>query len=498
MRRQNVRSAGRRLVINSRTRLPAAGDLVVSAGAGVTGLPVVRYLAGTGATVLVTSDRPPPAGLSEIAGDVTFAGDRATIPDGVALVVTSAGIPPHHPLLASAVDAGVEVIGEAELAWRIDHAGDQNAAAAGTDRLSPGRVRTGPRPWLVVTGTNGKTTTVGMLEAMLRAAGRQVTACGNVGWPVLEAVLAGSADRTDQPAQEFIVAELSSFQLHYAPSVRPRAGLVLNLAQDHLDWHGSMDAYAAAKAVALTGDIAAAVVDDPGAAALLAGAPAGRRIGVTAAEPSTGQIGVVGHRVIDRAFGLGELFETSAVRLAGAHHLTNAMGAAALALAVGVAPPVIDQALACFQLGAHRNQPVGEVGGVRYLNDSKATNPHAAAASLLAHERVVWIAGGQLKGARVDELVLAAADRLAGVVLLGIDAPVIQDALARHAPDVPRILVARTDDGAMDEAVRVASTLAAPGTVVVLAPAAASLDMFGSYAARGEAFARAVAALDRS
>ena len=484
-------------MINSRTRLPAAGELVVAAGAGVTGLPVVRYLAGIGASVVVSSNRPAPAGLSEIAGDVTFAGDLRLPPDGIGLVVTSAGIPPHHPLLASAVAAGIEVIGEAELAWRIDHGDEENAGAAGTAGLLPGPAGAGARPWLVVTGTNGKTTTVGMVEAMLRAAGRTVTACGNVGWPVIDAVLADSPGRESE-RQQVIAAELSSFQLHYAPSIRPRAGLVLNLAQDHLDWHGSMDAYAAAKAVALTGDIAVAVIDDSGAAALLAGAPAGRRIGVTAAEPSAGQIGVVGGRVVDRAFGLGELFATSAVRLAGAHHLTNAMSAAALALSVGAEPQAIAAALAGFRPGAHRHQPVGEVGGVRYLNDSKATNPHAAAASLLAHERVVWIAGGQLKGARIDELVMAAADRLAGVVLLGIDAPVIEDALARHAPDVPRIVVARTDDGAMDEAVRVASTLAAPGTVVVLAPAAASLDMFGSYAARGEAFARAVAALDRS
>jgi len=361
----------------------------------------------------------------------------------------------------------------------------------------PGRVRAGPRPWLVVTGTNGKTTTVGMLEAMLQAAGWNITACGNVGWPVLEAVLAGSADGTDQPAQEFIVAELSSFQLRYAPSIRPHAGLVLNLAQDHLDWHGSMDAYAAAKAVALTGDIAAAVVDDPGAAALLGESPAAQRVGVTVGVPRDGQLGVVDGRVVDRAFGRGELFPASVVRRLGDHHLTNSVSAAALALSVGVTPLVIEQALAGFRPGAHRHQPVGEVGEVVYINDSKATNPHAAAASLLAHRRVVWIAGGQLKGSSVDELVLASADRLAGVVLLGIDAPVIEDALARHAPDVPRIMVARNDDGAMDEAVRAASTLAAPGTVVLLAPAAASLDMFSSYAARGEAFAHAVAALDR-
>ncbi len=458
--------------------LVGRGELVVAAGAGVTGLPVIEYLAGLGARVLVSSDRPAPAALSAIPGDVRFAGDLRRVPTGISLVVTSAGIPPRHPLLASAVAAGIPVIGETELAWRIDHASGAT-----------------PRPWLVVTGTNGKTTTVGMLEAMLRADDRIVTACGNVGWPVLAAVLAGATGST---RQQLIAAELSSFQLHYAPSIRPRAGLLLNLAEDHLDWHGSMAGYAAAKAVALTGEIAVAVVDDPGAAALLADAPAAQRVGVTTAVPADGQIGVVAGRVIDRAFGRGELFGVDAVRPVGVHHLTNAICAAALAISVGVAPAAISAALADFEPGSHRNQPVGEVDGVQYVDDSKATNPHAAAASLLAYPRVVWIAGGQLKGARVDDLVLAAADRLAGAVLLGVDAPMIADALARHAPDVPRISVGRTDDGAMDEAVRAARKLAAPGTAVVLAPAAASLDMFDSYAARGEAFARAVAALDHS
>ncbi|WP_051266887.1 UDP-N-acetylmuramoyl-L-alanine--D-glutamate ligase [Nakamurella lactea] len=485
--------------------LPGAGDLVVAAGAGVTGLPVVRYLARIGASVLVTSNRPAPAGLAEIAGDVTFAGDLMSVPQGCSLVVTSAGIPPSHPLLASALAADIEVIGETELAWRIDQASGS------------------PRPWLVVTGTNGKTTTIGLLEAMLQAAGRQVTACGNVGWPVIEAVLAGGPLEPwqQQPRQDLIAAELSSFQLHYAPSLRPRAGLLLNLAEDHLDWHGSMAAYAQAKALALTGDIAVAVRDrpvdhgsgrfrprlrgenhpDPTAESLLRAAPAGIKVEVIDGVPADGQIGVTAaggaETVVDQAFGHGRLFAAADLRLPGRHNVTNAMAAAALALAVDVPPPAIRQGVRAFTPGAHRNQPVAEIGGVRYVNDTKATNPHAAAASLLAYQRVVWIAGGQLKGATVDELVARIADRLAGVVLLGVDAQVIEDALGRHAPDVPRISVGRTDDGAMDEAVRAAATLAAPGTVVLLAPAAASLDMFSSYAARGDAFARAVAALDR-
>lgn len=455
--------------------LPEPGDVVVAAGVGITGLPVVRYLAGRGARVVATANRQPPPELAAIGGDVHFAGDLQQVPEGTTMVVTSAGIPPHHPLLTDAVNSGVEVIGEAELAWRIDHTGPSS-----------------PRDWLVVTGTNGKTTTIGMLEAILREDGRQVTACGNVGWPVLDAVLATHR-------QDLIVVELSSFQLYYAPSIRPRAGVVLNLAEDHLDWHGSMDAYAQAKAGALTGNIAVAVGSDPGALALLDDALAPQRIVVSLDEPMDGEIGVSdeldGEQVIDRAFGLGRIFSVSELALPGRHNLTNAMSAAALALAVGINPSSIAGALSTFAPGEHRNQRVAELDGVDFVNDSKATNPHAALASLLAYPRVVWIAGGQLKGADPDELVRAVADRLAGVVLLGVDAPVIEAALVRHAPDVPRIGVDLTDDGAMDGAVRAAASMAAPGTSVVLAPAAASLDMFTSYAARGDAFAAAVRAL---
>jgi UDP-N-acetylmuramoylalanine--D-glutamate ligase len=394
-------------------------------------------------------------------------------------------VPPHDALLAAAAAAGTEVIGEVELAWRMD-------------RARPA----GPRPWLVVTGTNGKTTTTGMLESMLRSAGVTVTACGNIG--------ASAAEAVADPTQQVIAAELSSFQLHGAPSLRPRAGVVLNLAEDHLDWHGSMAAYGAAKARALTGEVAVAVVDDPAAAAMLAAAPAARRVGVTGASPVAGQLGVVDGALVDLAFGHGVLARVDRVRPPGPHNVTNALAAAALTLAgtsgaagsTGAAgPAAVAGGLATYEPGGHRNAPVAEVAGVRYVDDSKATNPHAAAASLTTYPSVVWVAGGQLKGASVDELVRSIAHRLRGVVLLGVDAPVIEGALSRHAPDVPRRSVAASDDGPVDPAavmisvVRAAAALARPGDVVLLAPAAASKDMFDSYAARGASFAAAVAAL---
>lgn len=472
--------------------LPGPGDLVLAAGVGVTGLPVVRYLAGTGATVVVSSNRPAPPELAGIPGAVHFAGDLQVPPTGTSLVVTSAGIPPTNPLLRAARFAGIEVIGEVELAWRIDQASGA------------------PRDWLVVTGTNGKTTTTGMLESILRANDMQVTASGNIGWPVIEAVLAGgeggsgggtAGDAADpEPRQAVIAVELSSFQLYWAPSIRPAAGVVLNVAEDHLDWHGSMEAYAAAKARALTGRVALAVIDDPGAKALLAasmGSAARARLAVPimSGRPFPGALGVRHGQLVDAAFGQDELIAVDEVRPAGEHNVTNALAAAGLALAVGVRAAAIARGLQNFTPGGHRNVLVARRSGVRYFDDSKATNPHAALASLQAFDRVVWIAGGQLKGASVDDLVRRVGDRLAGAVLLGVDAPIIQAALSRHAPDVPVLLVRGKDDGVMRTVVSAAASMAAPGDVVLLAPAAASLDMYSSYAARGNAFAAAAAAL---
>jgi UDP-N-acetylmuramoylalanine--D-glutamate ligase len=315
---------------------------------------------------------------------------------------------------------------------------------------------------------------------------------------VIEAVLAGTEHPGFDPGgprQDVIAVELSSFQLHWAPNIWPHAGVVLNVAEDHLDWHGSMAAYAAAKARALAGDIALAVVDDPGAAALLASSPARLAIPITSGRPADGMLGVWRNILLDKMFGEDSLISVDDVRPPGAHNVTNALAAAGLALTVGVAAGAVQLGLRQFEPGGHRNVLVAERSGVRYFDDSKATNPHAALASLLAYPTVVWIAGGQLKGAAVDELVLAARDRLVGVVLLGVDAPIIARALSRHAPDVPVQVVRGKDDDLMRTVVSAAARMAAPGDVVLLAPAAASLDMFTSYAARGDAFATAARAL---
>jgi UDP-N-acetylmuramoylalanine--D-glutamate ligase len=240
--------------------------------------------------------------------------------------------------------------------------------------------------------------------------------------------------------------------------------------------------------------VAVGNADDPEVARRLAAAP-GRQVSFTLAEPGPDQLGVLAGRLVDRAFGGGELASATEVRPAGPHNVANALAAAALARAHGVDPAAVGAGLRAFVPDPHRNEPVADVAGVRYVDDSKATNPHAALASLASYDRVVWIAGGLLKGAPVDDLVAQVAGRLAGAVLLGADRAALATAITRHAPNLPVVTVSRTDDGAMSEVVEVAAALARPGDTVLLAPAAASMDMFRDYKARGDAFVAAVHAL---
>ncbi len=447
-----------------------AGQTVLVAGAGVSGVAVAEVLLRQGAGVIVTDQAESARTEALSLLGATVAPGLATVTAGVHLVVTSPGWRPDHPLLRSAAAAGIEVIGEVELAWRLRDAYGHPAAQ-----------------WLAVTGTNGKTTTVEMLASMLRAGGLRAVAAGNVGLPLVQAIA--------EPAPyDALAVELSSFQLHWSSTVAPAAAAILNIAPDHLDWHGSLDAYAAAKArVLATGTLAVYNVDDTWSSRLSENAP--RRIGFTVGEPRDNQLGVLGSALVDRAFGQGEFADVAELGAAGPHNVSNALAAAALAFSSGVAPGAVRTALQAFRPARHRNEVVGTLDGVTYVNDSKATNPHAAAASLSAYDRIVWIAGGLLKGATVDDLLVATASRLVGVVLLGADRSVIGAALARHAPDVPVVEVARADDEAMASVVLHARRLAAAGGVVLLAPAAASMDMFTDYAARGNAFVEAARAL---
>ncbi len=478
----------------------AAGARVLVAGAGVTGHSVLAALVPLDVRADLTDDN---AGLlRDLARTGVSVIDPATAAARVAdypVVITSPGLPPDAPLLVAAAEAGVPVWGDVELAWRLDQSGKFGPA----------------RRWLVVTGTNGKTTTTSMLHAMLTAAGCSSLLCGNIGIPVIDVL--------SSPG-EYLAIELSSFQLHWSSSVRPEAGVVLNVAEDHLDWHGSPAGYAAAKARALTGRVAVAGLDDPAAAELLSAASAGRKVGFRLGEPARGELGVRDGELVDRAFAEDQrLAPVTSISVAGPVGVLDALAAAALARAVGVPPAAIARALVSFRVGRHRAEMVAVVGGVRYVDDSKATNPHAAEASVSAYPRVVWLAGGLLKGASVDGMLSRVADRLVGAVLFGRDRREVANALARHAPDVPVVEVVTGEDAGvyetneslviqvaqvnigaeepvgaavMTRAVAAAHELATAGDTVLLAPAGASFDQFGGYADRGDRFAAAVRALD--
>ncbi|MEV8534559.1 UDP-N-acetylmuramoyl-L-alanine--D-glutamate ligase [Streptomyces sp. NPDC051211] len=464
---------------------------ITVAGLGVSGISAARALAGLGATVTVVDNgdgdahRARAAELAELGIEVRLgrladgyhAGE--VLPDGTELVVTSPGWQPDSPLFKAAAEAGVDVVGDVEVAWRLRGLGGRK-----------------PAEWLAITGTNGKTTTTQMLASILRAAGLRTAAVGNIGTPIIDVVLG-------EQEYDVLAVELSSYQLHWAPSLRAHSGAVLNLAPDHLDWHGSMEAYAADKGRIYEGNTVACVYNaaDPQTEKLVENADVVegcRAIGFTLGAPGPSMLGVVDGILVDRAFvenrqkNAQELAEVADVNPPAPHNIANALAAAALARAFGVEPRAVRDGLRDFRPDAHRISHVAEVGGVTYIDDSKATNTHAAEASLAAYDPIVWIAGGLAKGATFDELVQRSAKRLRAAVLIGADRALIRDALARHAPDVPVVDLDRTDTEAMLAAVREAARLAEPGDTVLLAPACASMDMFANYNKRGDAFADAV------
>src|ERR1700761_5631209 len=476
----------------------APGAPVLVAGARVTGRAILAALTRFGAEATLCDDDP--AMLAPYAERGVATADPATAIQHIAeyaLVVTSPGFQPSSPVLAADAAAGVPIWGDVELAWRLDAAG----------------VYGPPRRWLVVTGTNGKTTTTSMLHDMLIAAGRRSVLCGNIGDPVLDVL--------EQPA-DVLAVELSSFQLFWAPSLRPEAGAVLNIAEDHLDWHPTMAEYTAAKARVLNGRVAVVGLDDSRAAMLLDTAAAPVRAGFRLGEPAAGELGVSDGQLVDRAFADDlALLPVESIPVPGPVGVLDALAAAALARCVDVPAEAIAAAIASCRVGRHRAEVVAVAEGITYVDDSKATNPHAAEASVLAYPRVVWIAGGLLKGASVHETVARIAPRLVGAVLIGQDRAQVAEALSRHAPDVPVVQVVTGEDAGMyataespvayvtkvipssDEAlgirvmnaaVAAARDLAHPGDTVLLAPAGASFDQFTGYADRGDAFAAAVRA----
>ncbi|GAA2284940.1 UDP-N-acetylmuramoyl-L-alanine--D-glutamate ligase [Glycomyces scopariae] len=450
-------------------------DSVLVAGARVAGTACAEVLLERGAAVTVY-DRDDSERLRALAarGARTAHGEfDPALLAGIGQVLLSPGFPPHHPVAEAAREAGIETYSEPELAWRL---------------RGPGAAR-----WFAVTGTNGKTTTTTMLAAMLAAGGLRTAALGNIGVPLVSAVTGQAVTgHAATGPYDAIAVELSSYQLHWSSTLAPDAGAVLNLAPDHLDWHGSFDAYAEAKSAVWRGGRAVVNLDDPAVVALAKHTDA-HVTGFTLNQPEPGQFGVALGYLVDHT---GEtpvqICSVDLVRPAGWHNVANALAAAALAREAGVSHADIAEAIRTYTPEPHRNVAFAEHAGVTWVDDSKATNPHAAAAALAAYDSIVWVAGGQLKGVDVDGLVAEYAHKLRAAVLIGQDRTEVADALARHAPDLPVAVLDGGDDAVMTDVAARAAQFALPGDTVLLSPAAASYDMFRSYAHRGDAFAAAV------
>ena len=438
-------------------------------GAGVTGSAVARSVQSRGGLVTIADDN----------------AHNAVKPESVELtnfdaVVISPGWRQDHPLVVKVLASTLQILNEVDLAWQI------------RSEVAPGQ------KWLALTGTNGKTTTVEMAAKILQTAGLKAVACGNVGDTVIEAV-----DRKDP--YDYLILELSSFQLHWAKQAQFVAAAILNIADDHLDWHGTFDAYADAKFSILDRAEIAVLNADDGAVVQRANRFTGRKVFFSLDTPAPGEIGVVEELLVDRAFvtdpmEAAMICELKDITPTVPHNVSNVLAAAALARSVNVSHEHIQKALQDFKPGRHRIETVFESDSVAWVDDSKATNPHAASASLMSHLSVVWIAGGLAKGADMNSLVQRCKGRIKAAILIGTDRQLIADALKKHAPDIPRILVdvpadysrAGDSNSLMEAVVRHAADLVAPGDTVLMAPACASMDQFISYADRGDRFAAAV------
>ena len=465
---------------------------VLIAGLGVTGDATARALVKLGYEVLVFEERDDQhhrelaEELKKLGVSVTF-----TFPvDFPPLVITSPGWQPNHPMLLAALAHGARVMGEIEFSFIHD----QREVEQG---------RSAKRYWIGVTGTNGKTSTVGMVESIFKAAGKRAIACGNVGTPVIEVL-------TSSDFYEFLIVELSSFQLHWTSTLQLDAAALLNIDDDHLDWHGNFDNYLKAKLKIFNG-VQHVIIngDDPRLHGSIDNLLKEREITTyTLQVPQYGEVGIVEELLIDRAFSgaqnvATEIAQLSDINPPAPHNVSNALAAAALARAMGLEAAAISQGLRNFTPGHHRIEKIAELNGITWVNDSKATNPHATNAAFAAFDSIIWIAGGLAKGADIEALVKRRHQQIRAAVLIGTDRPMIERALKEHSPETPIFLVdeepslvgEERSKQLMRDVVLAASRMAQSGDTVLLAPACASMDQFQSYAQRGEFFVEAVTEL---
>ena len=446
---------------------------VLILGAGVTGLAVARSLVKRGARVSLADDV-----ITEVAGFNVAMTNTYSAVNFDALVV-SPGWKSDHFLIIEAEKSGVELWNEVDLAWKL------------RAELVPNQ------RWIALTGTNGKTTTVEMAAAMLRQGGVSAIACGNVGTTVIESL-------ESLEKYEVLVLELSSFQLHWIREATFVAAAILNIAEDHLDWHGGFDEYAKAKMAIL--DRASTGIfngDDPEVVSRSTHWQ-GRKVFFSLDTPGPGEIGVVEELLVDRAFvsnpqEAAMIAEVVDVIPTVPHNVANALAAAGLARAIGISHDSIRLALQSFKLGRHRIEVIFSKNEINWINDSKATNPHAAAASLMSTLSAIWIAGGLAKGAEMGELIKRCKSRIKVAILIGSDRELIAAELRETAPEVEIVYVdapssyvkGGADNSLMEAVVDAAKSRAVAGDTILLAPACASMDQFLSYADRGDRFTQA-------
>ena len=466
------------------------GLRVAVIGLGVTGFSVADTLAELGCETIVFAEKAEPEYLDilEVLGVKAIVGQDATgVPAALIefepqLVVTSPGVKPDAAVIEWAIGKGIPVWVDIELAWRL------------RDKVGT------PAEWVCITGTNGKTTTTQLTASMLAAGNKRVAACGNIGVPILDCI-------RDPQGFDVLVVELSSFQLHYINHISPHSSALLNLAHDHIDWHGSYEKYIAAKARVFANTKVACVfnVADKATEQALEQADVvegARAIGFTVGVPSISQIGYAEEILCDRAFlenrqnealQLAEIQDIESIGVLTPHLLANVAAASAIARSFDVSPEQIRLGILEFRLDSHRIELVAERDGVAWIDDSKATNPHATAASLNSFDSVVWLVGGLLKGVDITPLVKKYRAKLRAAVVIGEDRTAVLEALALEAPGVPVIEIDADDKTqVMTQAVAAAANMATTGDTVLLAPAAASMDQFKDYEDRGKQFAAAV------
>jgi UDP-N-acetylmuramoylalanine--D-glutamate ligase len=437
-----------------------AGKQILILGGGVTGSATGKFLEELGAQIKIADERP----ISDFANHPID--DLKNL--NYDLAVVSPGWRPDHPLISALQNTKVPFISEIDLAWELRNLHNPN------------------QKWLAITGTNGKTTTTELCASMLNSAGIKAKACGNVGTTVIESVL-------DQENYQVLVIEISSFQIHWMNQANFESVAILNIADDHIDWHGSFSAYTAAKVKLL--DFAKVAIINGQDAHLVeqTNKYKGRRILFTLDTPKPGELGLVEELLVDRAFTndvsqAGAFCEISDVQPTVPHAVANTLAAAGLARSIGAGYEEIQSAIKVFTPGRHRLELVLEKDGIRWVNDSKATNPHAAKAALFANPDSIWIAGGLAKGANFAELVESCKSKIKYALLIGSDREEIAKELEKQKIEFFRV----DGEPIMEKVIQRAKDLAKPGDTVLLAPAAASMDQFKNYSDRGDQFTDAV------